>query len=464
MDKQQLLDILTPWEQQHLLAHWEQLDSVAQLALSEQIHSVDFEQLKHLFFDPHGSVDWQAVAGRAVAPPSFRLNVPRDRFSREEAIEAGQTVLAEGRVGAILVAGGQGTRLGFSHPKGMFPIGPVSERTLFEMHADQLRAIAKKYGRSVPLYLMTSPATDSETKQFFTEHKDCELPFGNLQIFCQGTMPAVERASGRILLEAPGKLALSPDGHGGTLDALSASGCLQDAQARGIEHLYYFQVDNPLAQICEAELIGYHVLTESEISTQVIAKQDPADKVGNVVSVDDKVTIIEYSDLPTDAGERRNRKGGLELWAGNIAIHVFDVEFLARSVENPDALPFHRAIKKVPHIDGRGEYVAPETENAVKFERFIFDLLSQTEKSIVVEVDPATTFAPVKNSNLSDKDTPDTSKQAISQLHRGWLEAAGIVVDEGVAVEINPLFATTVEEIQDKLEAGICITEPTYFS
>ena len=211
---------------------------------------------------------------------------------------AGAEALAAGKVAALLVAGGQGTRLGFDHPKGLYRIGPVSQASLFQILMEKMLAAGRRYGVSIPLYLMTSPATHAETLEYLAANGRFGLPEQDLHVFCQGTMPAVDAESGRLLLESPGSLALSPDGHGGMLAALARSGGLDDLAARGIEQLFYFQVDNPLAPVCDAAFLGYHLLAGSELSTLVVAKEFPTERVGNVASVDGRLRIIEYSDLP----------------------------------------------------------------------------------------------------------------------------------------------------------------------
>ena len=273
------------------------------------------------------------LAARAEPPPAFRLDAAQNPFTPQQARQRAEESLRAGEFGAILVAGGQGTRLGFDHPKGMFPIGPLSGKTLFQIHVEKIVAAGRRYGVRIPLYLMTSPATHEETVAFFAAHDRFGLPEEDLIVFCQGTMPAVDAQTGRVLLEAPGRIAASPDGHGGMLAALDRSGALDDIERRGIRHLFYFQVDNPLVDICGREFVGYHLLAGSEFSTQVIAKRDPLERVGNVVQVDGRLMVIEYSDLPDEAAKRRNADGSLAIWAGSIAVHVMDAALLRRLAE-----------------------------------------------------------------------------------------------------------------------------------
>jgi UDP-N-acetylglucosamine/UDP-N-acetylgalactosamine diphosphorylase len=391
-----------------------------------------------------------------------RLDRQHPQFSSPQALAAGEQALRAGRVGVILVAGGQGTRLGFDQPKGLFPIGPISQRSLFQMHCDRLLAVMRRYQVSIPMFIMTSPATDAETRDYFARHQRCGLSEDQLVIFCQGTMPAVDAHTGQLLLSSPYSLALSPDGHGGLVAALDQNGCLQQAAQRGIELFYYAQVDNPLAEWCDAELIGYHLLSGSQMTTQVVKKRFPTEKVGNVVSIDGTVQIIEYSDLPDTAAAQVDAQGQLKLWAGNIAVHVLDRPFLESVVASADGLPFHRASKVVPYIDTSGSLIQPQQPNAIKFERFVFDLLPLAQNAFVVEGDAAQVFAPVKNANGAPVDTPASSQAALLALHRTWLLKAGAKIPPEIRVEIHPAWALDSHEVQTKIEPGMEFVADTY--
>jgi UDP-N-acetylglucosamine/UDP-N-acetylgalactosamine diphosphorylase len=297
--------------------------------------------------------------------------------------------------------------------------------------------------------------------RFLSAHDRFGLPPDDLRIFCQGTMPAVDD-EGRILMEGKARIFLSPDGHGGMLSALVRSGCAEDAQQRGIEQLFYFQVDNPLVSICDRDLVGYHLLSQSDMSTQVVAKREPDDKVGNVVSVDGQLMVIEYSDLPSTAGQQREANGQLRLWAGSIAIHVFRLDFLLRSDQAEDALPFHRARKKVVHVDQAGDRIEPAEPNATKFERFIFDLMPRAQNAIVVEVDEREHFAPLKNASGAPGDTPETARAAIVARAVRWLEAAGADVGPGIQVEISPFLALDAESLRSSIQPGKQVNESAY--
>ena len=272
-------------------------------------------------------------------------------------------------------------------------------------------------------------------------------------------------------------IARSPDGHGGFLAAINApqpdspipevreSGILSELLRRGYEEIFYFQIDNPVIDICNPEFIGYHLLSGSEFATQVIRKQNPKDRVGNMVLVDGRLNVIEYSDLPDTAACRRKPDGSLAIWAGSIAVHMMNIPFLKAKVGFADSLPFHLAKKKVPYIvldknrvdeSGKsmfGTKVKPEQPNAIKYEKFIFDLLPQAKNPIVVEVNIDTCFGPLKNHPREATDTPKTVREHLCNLYALWLKNIGIQVAEGVQVEISPLFANSALELEQKLQS-----------
>jgi UDP-N-acetylglucosamine/UDP-N-acetylgalactosamine diphosphorylase len=383
--------------------------------------------------------------------------------------EYGEAMLSAGQVAVVVVAGGQGTRLGFEGPKGTFPIGPVSAASLFQIHCEKILALARRHGRPIPLYIMTSPDNHEITSRYFAEHENFGLE--RVRLFVQGEMPAVDKAKGKILLAEKGHIALSPDGHGGTLAALAAPGdggepsCLDEMREQGIRTIFYFQVDNPLVHIADPAFLGLHKKANAEVSFKVVEKVQPDEKVGVVVDVGGRPTVIEYSDLPKELAERREADGSLELWAGSIAIHVFERSFIERIVSRAE-LPFHRAVKKVKFVDETGKLIDPETPNAVKFETFIFDALPLAERYAVVECDRAIEFEPLKNA--TGPDSPASVRQRMSDIFAGWLEGAGAVVprrSDGSApfgIEISPLFALDAAELKAKVEPGTTIEGPVY--
>ena len=448
------------YHQDHLLDDWDELSSAQQAELTAQLESVDFDRLVDLL-DQHRAAQTAGTESPAerslrAQPPKSLVRLPRTEAEHagwRNATERGEALLRSGRVGAILVAGGQGTRLGFDHPKGMFPIGPVSDAPLFQLLCEQLLARSRRAGCSIPYYIMTSDATHAETVAFFQQHNHFGLPAGDVRFFRQGNMPAADAQTGRLLLSAPGQLALSPDGHGGLLSALTAAGLLDDMRQRGIDYMYYHQVDNPLAIVCDPAYLGWHDLTGSEVSTKVVAKLSAEDKMGVAVDVDGVTQIIEYSDLPSEVAQRRAADGSLELWAGSTAIHIFNRELLERLSAGDWQLPFHVAHKAVPHhVAGQGVNT-PSKPNAYKFERFIFDILPQARQSLIVEADRGREFNPLKNA--TGVHSPDDVRRSLAGLHRHWARQAGWQIADETPVEISSLIALDADEFAAKVGARV---------
>ncbi|MCS7237776.1 MAG: UDPGP type 1 family protein [Thermoguttaceae bacterium] len=460
----ELVSWLTSHGQGHLLRFWAEIPEAGRVRLLNQIQLINLDLVDDL------------RAGRGVAhPPDEGLleaaELPQvipfgkgtGEFSPSRAKEAGLESLRAGEVGVLLVAGGKGTRLGFSYPKGLFPIGPVSGVSLFQIHAEKVLARSHRLGVQIPFCIMTSLATEVSTRAYFAACRYFGLPRSQVRFFVQGVMPAVDAETGQILLAAKDRIALSPDGHGGMLAALAKSGLLEELKSAGIKRLFYFQVDNPLVDICCPEFLGYHLLSRAEVTTQVVLKKTPQDRVGNVVRVKDRLTVVEYSDLPPHLAERKGPDGGLLFRWGSIAVHIFELSFLEKALRLAEALPWHLARKKVPYVNLEGQLVQPKSPNAVQFERFIFDLLPYADRAILVAVPEETHFAPLKNaSGDPGGDTPETVQAALCRLWREWLRQAGIVVSDDVPVEISPLFAVEPAELVGKLRAGTSVEEPTY--
>lgn len=454
---------LKEFDQQHLLGFWDEIDAAGRERLARQLAAIDFAQMAELFGHTAAAQDWVALARRADPPPAIRI-ADRDtgKITAADARARGEQALAAGEIGVLLTAGGQGSRLGFDQPKGMYPIGPVSGVTLLQVHLEKALAAAKRYGAAMPVYMMTSPVTHDEQLAFLDEHNRFGLPEDDLFVFCQGTMPTVDAKTGKLLLAAKDELFLSPNGHGGTVAALADTGAIDHMRRRGIKHLFYLQVDNPLVPIGDAEFIGYHLLARSELTSMAVTKQTPQDKLGNFVGIDGRVEVMEYSDFPMDVAERRDANGALTFWAGSIAVHVFAVDFLERALKLKEALPFHVARKKVPHVDAAGKLVQPAEPNALKFERFIFDLLPHAKNAIVVEYPEHEVFAPLKNAPGADRDTPEYVKQFLCDQHRRWLQEAGVKVADDVPVEISPLWALDAAGVAARSDKPASITKPTY--
>jgi UDP-N-acetylglucosamine/UDP-N-acetylgalactosamine diphosphorylase len=448
---------LREFGQEHVLLGWERLTPEERAALVGQLQALDLAELRRLY--NQRDVDCPVPSTDRITPVPGVLPDADD----PEARRLGEQTLAAGEVATLVVAGGQGSRLGFEHPKGMFPIGPVSGKSLFQLHAEKVLARARKTGVPIPFLVMTSHATHAETESFFQQHHYFGLPSADVYFFRQGTMPALDLATGKLLLEEPGRLFTSPNGHGGTLTAMADTGLLDALHHRGVRHIFYFQVDNPLVKIADPQFLGQHVRANADVSTKVIPKEGPFDRLGNLVLIDGKKSIIEYSDLPAELAEWRDPEGKLLFSVGNPAIHIFSLEFLQRVTGGAtESLPYHLARKKVPYWDTRKDAaVEPAKENALKFERFIFDVLPVAHRWVVVATSRREEFFPLKNATGAD--SPEVVKRAICDLAIDWLRRAGANIPDGAIVEISPLAALEPWDASRLVKKGARVESSKYF-
>jgi UDP-N-acetylglucosamine/UDP-N-acetylgalactosamine diphosphorylase len=447
-DAKRLLD---RHEQGHVLRFWDRLDEAGRAALLAQIETLEFDsiaRMRAMLRERHTAAAFDpAMEPAPVVEPT----------AAEAAASAaeGDAALRAGKVGVILVAGGQGSRLGFEGPKGIYPVGPVTGASLFEIHARKVLRLEQRTGAHVPLYIMTSDVNDAPTQAFFSDHERFGLDRDRVKFFVQGMWPALS-AEGRILLDAPGHIFMSPDGHGGTLSALRRTGMLADMERRGLETLFYFQVDNPIVEVADPAFVGLHRRAGADISIKVCAKRDAHEGLGVVVARGGRCAIVEYSDLPQAQKEALGADGRLKYLYGSVAIHILSRAFLAQ--EAAAALPLHIAHKKVPACDDAGRTATPAAPNAYKFEKFIFDIIPDARKALNVAFAREEEFSPLKNA--SGADSPETVRRDLCRKYGRWLTACGVNVplDAGgtptVKIEIDPAYAAGADDLRARLPQG----------
>ena len=443
-----LIDEFTRAGQGQVFAFWDRLDAAARDRLLAEAAEIDLGEVARLNATLlAGGPAGLDLAGLEPAPYEALPEHGGSADGWARACGVGEAALRAGRVALFTVAGGQGTRLGYDGPKGTFPVTPVRSKPLFQVFAEKIRAAAGRYGRPLHWFVMTSHQNHAATEAFFEEHGYFGLDRARVHLFRQGRMPAVD-FQGKILLESPGALALSPDGHGGSLRALARSGALDLMAGEGIDTLSYFQVDNPLVRCVDPAFIGWHLASGSEMSSKMVPKAYPEEKLGHFCLQGGKVVVIEYSDLPMELQREKGKDGQLRYRAGSIAIHILDREFIRRvtGAGSASALPFHRADKKIPTIDAAGHPVKPDKPNGVKFELFVFDALPFARNSVVIETARADDFSPVKNAE--GVDSPRTCRE-VQLLNFGrWLVANGAGVPRDATglpdrpIEVSPLFGT----------------------
>ena len=444
--------------QAHLLACFERLDERGQTALLDQIEAINFDELDELIQTLVLKRPAQSVCP-SIEPATFYPHDPTDPrrvWDAAAARAAGDQLLRGGKVAAFTVAGGQGTRLGWNGPKGTFPATVVTGKPLFRVFAEQIVAARSRYGISIPWYIMTSPLNDAETRAFFADNNWFGLPMEDVFTFPQGTMPSIG-LDGRLLLAGPGEIATNPDGHGGSIKALRTSGAIEHMAARGIEVISYFQVDNPLVRIFDPVFLGLHTSaadSSGEMSSKMVPKASPQERVGVFCRIDGRTTVLEYSDLPENLAAQRDEHGRLRFDAGSIAIHAIGVGFVERLTADRDhfGLPFHRADKKVSWYDPAVDRVVePEAPNAVKLETFVFDAIPLARSSIVYETSRVEEFAPIKNAQ--GQDSAQSSFQLQSDRAGRWLARHGVDIPTTIEghvdarIEISPLTALGAEDL-----------------
>ncbi len=411
--------------QEHLLRYWNELDEARRACLAGQLSTIDWEEISRLT-DAYVRRRPETTLPDDLAPATYCPLETKDTRQLQKYTDArarGVELLQKGSVAAFTVAGGQGTRLGYDGPKGTFQITPVRGKSFFQYFAEVIQRASEKYGHQIPWYIMTSVMNDSATRGFFRENEYFGMDVSGVTFFVQGSMPAIG-FDGKLLLEEKHSLALAPDGHGGSLLAMRRSGALEDMRRRGIEHISYFQIDNPLAPVVDPLFIGLHDLERSEMSSIMLPKTGPYEKLGNFCVSKGRLTIIEYSDLPAELAERTDVEGRLVFLAGSPAIHVISRAFVERmTVGERLRLPWHRADKKVKHIGPDGARIDPDKPNAVKLESFIFDALPLAERTLILEGRREEQFAPTKN--MEGVDSVVSCRSMLGARDAEWLARFG---------------------------------------
>ncbi len=443
-----LIESFSQAGQGQVFQFFNELDAAAQAQLIAQAETIDLTEVQALV-EEHVKGRHEGALNLDGLEPAPYQALPAnggDSAQWKAAWDAGSAAIQAGRVAAFTVAGGQGTRLGYDGPKGTYPVTPVSEKTLFQVFAEKIARSGERFGVSIPWFILTSEINNDATVAAFEAADFFGLDRDSVHFIVQGLVPAVNY-EGKILMAEKGKIAMTPDGHGGSLRALVRSGAVDLMQSQGVDIVSYFQVDNPIVQCIDPAFIGFHVLGQSELSSKMVPKAYALEKVGHFCVQNGKNLVVEYSDMPDAMQEETNADGSIRFNGGSVAIHVFDREFIARAggSDSGAKLPFHRADKKIPYVDARGERIQPDAPNGVKFEMFVFDALPLAKNPVIIEAARGDDFSPVKNAE--GVDSPKTCKEDQLRMFARWLKAAGetIETDESglpaITFEISHRFA-----------------------
>jgi UDP-N-acetylglucosamine/UDP-N-acetylgalactosamine diphosphorylase len=459
MDSRSIFELLEKNGQPHILGHAQRLSPDRRKAFFRGLANLNLPLAFRLYEDFSRKEGSRPGLSRIEPAPILQIpKTPEEIHNRQKAISLGESLIRGNQVAVLIVAGGQGTRLGFPGPKGFLPLSPLKKKPLFQLFAESIRALSTRWRARIPLLVMTSKGNHEETEAFFESRGFFGLPKSQVHFFSQGMLPTLT-PEGKLILEDETNLLANPDGHGGSLRALYESGLVGRLRGKGISEIFYCQVDNPLVRIADPAFIGYHRQEGADISTKVVRRRNLEEKVGIYGMVDGKPAIIEYSEFSPEDYRSCDEKGNLRHWAGNMAIHVISLSFVDRLNRQGFALPYHRAVKEVEGLSPGG---GNERMAGLKFESFVFDSLPLAQRSCCMEVVREEEFAPVKNQ--TGRDSPDTARQAMTNLFRRWLEEAGAQVAPGAQVEISPLFAVDKEELIGKLRGKkVLVGEDTYF-
>ncbi|EIE87575.1 hypothetical protein G6F46_005414 [Rhizopus delemar] len=463
--------------QGHVFKFFESLEQEQQAQLVKQLLDLDVERLNTIYRKAIEGAEAALLNQHAQLEPLSETVFDSVLKASPEQIREWETIglsqIAQGKVAVILMAGGQGTRLGSSDPKGCYNINLPSNKSLFQLQAERilrLQDIARQYRKPgtgeciIPWYIMTSGPTHRPTFEFFEKNNFFGLKQENVIFFEQGTLPCLTM-DGKIILEGKDKVAIAPDGNGGIYAAVVNKGVIKSLKERGILYSHCYCVDNCLARVADPVFIGYSVSKGTDCGVKVVSKASPEEPVGVVCVRDGKYGVVEYSEISQDVSEKRNEDGSLQFGAANIANHFFSTEFLERVPSFADQLEYHIAKKKIKYVDlETGEVVVPKSNSGMKLECFVFDVFPYAQNFSVLEVDRKEEFSPLKNAPGSGADCPETSRRDIVAQHVRFIEAAGGKVAgdadyEKLEFEISPWVSYSGEGLQEYV-AGKTISVP----
>ena len=462
MDRK-LTDVLTEFDQEHILGCLKLLNEHQQMALRDEILRTDFRLLSSLHRSYEASLCCKPEKVFQQADV-FRCdgNGDCDQKKKKRLFSVGEEFLSQGKIAVFLVAGGQGTRLGFNGPKGCYRISPVENKCLFQLFAESMRAISMKYGRCPKWYIMTSHENNKQTEDFFCENKYFGLKREDIRFLIQKQIPSLD-LNGKLILSRDGKIFKNPNGHGGAIGALFESGAAGAMAEDGVEEIFYFQVDNPLVKIADPLFIGAHIDAGAEMSSKVVKKAGPDEKVGIIGLIDGRLGCIEYSELSEIELQERDPDGRLRFNSANIAVHMINRKFVEKlNQQDGFSLPWHFAIKNIECLQAGANGLVEKEIKGIKFELFIFDALAFACRPVTMEVERMEEFAPVKN--RTGVDSPDTAQKAMISRHLNWLKSSGEIqnIPDDLIVEVSPLYAIDEEMFRKKFTASTSLYSPLY--
>lgn len=395
---EEIIEKLSLLDQTHLLRFVDELSETEKTKLFDQISDLDFSVLDNNITDEI----------RGVIEPPFAMSIPEIEKNRELYRETGIRAIRDGKVGAVLLAGGQGSRLGFEKPKGMFNIGVTKELYIFECLINNLLEVVNEAQAWIPLFIMTSPQNDADTKEFFAQHNYFGYSKDNILFFVQDQLPTVN-TNGKLMLSGKGEISTAPNGNGGWYSSMLKAGVFKILKENKMEWLNVFAVDNVLQRIADPVFIGAVIETRRSSGSKVVAKTDPDERVGVMCLEDGKPSIVEYYEMTDEMRNSREPDGTLSYNYGVTLNYLFRLKDLNNALKVK--LPLHKAFKKIPYIGENGQMISPDEPNAYKYETLVLDMVKLQNSCLAFEVDRSREFAPVKNKE--GVDSVDTARELL---------------------------------------------------
>jgi len=447
--------------QEHLLRFWEELSDSERDVLMEDIEKVDLDWVQRA----RPLLQEESFTSRIIQKPDIISipTTPEQIEAETEAFSYGAALISEGKTAVFTAAGGQSSRLGLEIPKGTYPVSPVRHKSLFQVHAEKITFLQKKYDVRIPWLIMVSETNHAQTRGYFEEKGFFGLDTAYVRFLKQGMFPAMDGA-GKLFLREKNRVFLNPTGHGGTFSTLADSGALMWLKELGVQEIFYFQVDNVLVKVLDQVFLGYHGARRCEMSSKCVMKRDLGERIGVFVIEDGTPTVVEYSEL--SAIELSDGSQVEDLRAGSIAIHIINVDFALKITDGQLNLPLHVAHKAIPHVDRSGMKIKPSKPNGYKFETFIFDALKHVHNTVIMEVDRGQEFSPLKN--RTGEDSPQTVLRDQLRFFAGWFEHAGISIprdgkgEPRYGLEVAPSFAAFREDFLQKIDRSIRVEGDIY--
>ncbi|RNA30076.1 UDP-N-acetylhexosamine pyrophosphorylase [Brachionus plicatilis] len=475
MEKQQLESLLKPYGQEHLVKFWDELSMDQRQQLLSDINEINFDQVVSNFNKVKSEMGMtQKQVDSQIKPVPTEAKGSLENTDQIEDYELqGLKAIAQNQVAVLLLASGQGTRLGVSYPKGMYSVGLLSDKSLYQIQAERLLKIkkiadqnfpdlaAKCDQNSIPWYIMAS----EQTEKFFQTNNFFGLDRKSVQFFEQYQLPCLTN-EGKVILDQKYKISKAPDGNGGLYRALYQRGILEDMKKRGVKYVHIYCVDNILVKMADPVFIGFCLSKDADCAAKVVKKVEAEEKVGVICKVNDQYQVVEYSEICEHTRNLRDEASGdLVYNAGNICNHFMSVDFLSGIHEREKQLAYHVAEKKIAFIDESGERILPKSNNGIKLEKFVFDVFTFSERFAIWEVPRDQEFSPLKNSDEAKKDCPATCRADLYAQHYTWLKNAGALFDHKmdyggrVMFEISPLVSYNGEGLRQHV-AGKMLKSP----